>query len=109
MSRLESPTIEVALHPAREGVWSVMREGVVLVANSTQPEHDACRALLAQGITGTLVTRHAGDPHQSLAMSIAWGARFRGAPPDFQELSPEEFNEAMSRLSASRVSASSEV
>jgi hypothetical protein len=70
----------------------------VLVANSIQPEHDACRALLAQGITGTLVTHHAGEAHPSLAMGIAWGARVRGAPPDFQELSQEEFNEAMSRV-----------
>ena len=106
--RLHGPTIEVALHPVREGVWSVMRGGVVLVASSIQPEHDACRALLAQGITGTLVTRHAGEAHQSLAMGIAWGARFRGAPPDFQALSPEEFTEAMSRLSACPAPASLE-
>ena len=38
------------------------------------PEFDACRALLARGVTGRLRTRHAGAAHDAMQMDIARGA-----------------------------------
>ena len=40
------------------------------IESSRDPEHDACRALLALGITGTLETRHAGSAIVSMRKDI---------------------------------------
>lgn len=44
---------------------------------SADPEHDACRALLARGITGTLVTRWKGAAHDAMRLDIERAAGFR--------------------------------
>jgi hypothetical protein len=49
--------------------------GRVLVESTRNPEFDACRALLAQGITGRLLVRRAGRVCADLALDIERGAR----------------------------------
>ena len=46
----------------------------LLLPHSHDPEHDACRALSARGVTGKLRTRWDGADHHSLVMGIEWGA-----------------------------------
>jgi hypothetical protein len=40
------------------GRWHVVFEGDTIVTGSRDPEHDACRALLARGVTGKVTFRH---------------------------------------------------
>ena len=63
------------LHALPRGRFRVMLGPKVLVASATDPEHAACRALLALGITGTLVTRWTGANHDAVRMAIEAGAR----------------------------------
>ena len=48
----------------------------ILVDGSRDPEHDACRELLAMGITGKVTFRHKGSPHPSMTMTIEKSAQF---------------------------------
>ena len=51
----ESP-LKARLHPVgRHGLYNVLFDDKLLVERSREPEFDAARALLAQGITGTLI------------------------------------------------------
>ena len=62
------------------GAWyRVMYLGEVLIERCRDPGHDAARALLARGITGTLNTRWEGSPHVALTMGIEWAATRRTA------------------------------
>jgi hypothetical protein len=48
-------TLKARLHPiGKHGVYNVLFDGKLLVENSRVPELDACRALLAMGISGEL-------------------------------------------------------
>jgi hypothetical protein len=49
--------------------------GAVLIEGSRNPEFDACRALLARGITGTLEVWHKGATFASMRLDIEKGAR----------------------------------
>lgn len=62
------------IEPIGRGKFSVRHEGEILLAGTRDPEHDACRALLAHGITGTLVTRWLGSRIDSMRIDIARGA-----------------------------------
>ena len=55
----------------RAGRFSVTYGGETLVASARDPGTDACRALLARGITGRLVTRWVGSDHDAMSMDIA--------------------------------------
>lgn len=48
--------LKARLHPVgRHGLYNVLFDDKLLVERSREPEFDAARALLAQGITGTLI------------------------------------------------------
>ena len=68
-------TLERIGSGARGDRYRVTHAGLVLVESSRDPAHDACRALLALGLTGTLETRHASSPIVSIRMDIERGAR----------------------------------
>jgi len=56
-------------------LYDVILDGEVIVRRSHDPELDACRALLAKGVTGKLsLTDHTGKPR--LTMDIEIGARW---------------------------------
>lgn len=66
--------IEIA--PAKLGQkqrFVVWWRGEVLLA-ARDPEHEACRALLAKGITGTLRVRWKGAAHDASVLDIEIGA-----------------------------------
>jgi hypothetical protein len=50
-------------------------DGAVLVEASRNPEFDACRALLARGITGRMETWRVGCPYPCMHLDIACGAK----------------------------------
>ena len=66
---------DVVLHELPRGRHSAEYLGEVLVASSSDPAFDACRALFARGIRGKLRTRQAGAEHHSLQLDIGWGAQ----------------------------------
>ncbi len=66
---LEAWLIEVA----RRGLWHVLVDGETIVRSARDPEHQACRALLALGVTGKVTFRHA-DGMAGMTMDIAAGA-----------------------------------
>jgi hypothetical protein len=49
--------------------------GKTLIESARDPEFEACRALLAQGVTGTLVTFSPGSPVPRMAVDIEKGAK----------------------------------
>ncbi len=55
-------------------VWHADR---ILIDRTDDPEIDACRELLANGITGRLTTYHKGNPTPCLRMDIERGATLR--------------------------------
>ena len=61
----------------RAGRFAVTYGGDVLVASSRDPGSDACRALLARGVTGRLVTRWVGASHDAMSMDIVRMAKLR--------------------------------
>lgn len=68
-------TLERIGSGARGDRWRVTHAGgVVLVDSSRDPEHYACRALLALGVTGTVETWHAGAKHAAMRIDIEHGA-----------------------------------
>ena len=54
--------------------WNVTFDGKTLVSAERDPEHAACRALLALGITGRVTFIHAATGMAGLTMDIAKGA-----------------------------------
>ena len=59
---------------ARGDRYRVMHNGLVIVESSRDPEHDACRVLVALGVTGILETRHSGSSIVSIRKDIERGA-----------------------------------
>jgi hypothetical protein len=55
--------------------YRVHHGGTVLIESTGNPEFDACRALLAKGITGGLEMWHRGDGIAALRLDIEKGAR----------------------------------
>src|SRR5262245_16144001 len=62
------------MRPLRCRRYLVRYVGTVLVTSSRNPEFDACRVLLAQGISGKLEVWHKGAPFPSVCLDIAKGA-----------------------------------
>lgn len=58
----------------RGPLFKVTLAGEIIVASSRNPEFDACRVLLARGVTGTLVSRHAGQSYDAMRVKIEIGA-----------------------------------
>lgn len=54
--------------------YSVEFAGELIVNGSTNPEHDACRALVAKGITGTLLLQDCGSGKGRTRIDIERGA-----------------------------------
>lgn len=67
-------TIERIGTSPRGDRWRVLHDGIVIVENSRDPEHDAARALAALGLRGTIETRHAGSDIVSMRLDIAKAA-----------------------------------
>lgn len=55
--------------------YTVTYQGDVLICAARDPEYEACRALRAQGHTGTLATRWAGSATIAMVIDIETGAR----------------------------------
>jgi hypothetical protein len=47
----------------------------VLIEDTHNPEYEACRALLARGITGRLETYREGNPHPAMILDIEKAAK----------------------------------
>ena len=62
------------LNPDGPEKWSAWVDGVPLVTRVRDPEHAACRALLAAGTTGRVAFRHLKTGTIGLSMDIEWGA-----------------------------------
>jgi hypothetical protein len=59
----------------RRGKWHVTVDRATIVRNARDPEHEACRVLLARGITtGKITFRHASDGMVGMIMDIEKGA-----------------------------------
>ena len=56
--------------------YCVIYAGGVLIGNTRNPEYDACRVLLAMGITGRLEIWHPGVAYPASAIDIERGARW---------------------------------
>ena len=72
-------SIRIYIEPASLGErgqrYRVIHDGVTLIESSRNPEFDACRALLARGITGLLESWHKDVPFAALYVDIEKGAR----------------------------------
>src|SRR5262245_11383899 len=66
--------IEPASLGERGRRYLVRHAGAVLVASSRNPEFDACRVLLAKGITGQLEVWHTGGAFPAMGLDITKGA-----------------------------------
>src|SRR5262245_31395445 len=71
MSRI---TIEPVSVGSRGELYRVRFDGAVLLESSRNPEFDACRALLARGITGKLEVWRPGKQHHDMQLDIECGA-----------------------------------
>ena len=83
-------TTRVILSAKGAGFRVLLEDGDVLLARTADPEHDACRALLSQGITGKLITRWAGSNHDSMILDIEKGARWKAKGCRARPLSGQE-------------------
>ena len=54
--------------------YSVIYKGAILIEDTRNPEYDACRVLLAMGITGKLETWRKDSPYPGLLLDIRKGA-----------------------------------
>lgn len=72
------PLIRVTVSRGRvtrkRATYNIDLDGARVVENKADCEFDACRVLLARGITGTLVTRWNGQPCNSMLIDIRKGA-----------------------------------
>jgi len=79
MSRFNIATHTVEIEPTKLGKrgqrYRVTYLGKVLIESTRNPDFDACRALLARGITGKLLVRRAAASSHHLAIDIERGAR----------------------------------
>jgi hypothetical protein len=75
---MSNPCHRIDIEPASLGErgqrYLVRHAGAVLVASSRTPEFDACRVLLAKGITGQLEVWHTGAAFPALGLDITKGA-----------------------------------
>ena len=69
-----SLTHNVVLHALRRGRFRAEWNDEILLATSGEPVFEACRALKARGVTGTLRMRHAGARHFAMIVDIETGA-----------------------------------
>ena len=74
-----SEPIIATLIPRKSGgknyyTYSVKFAGELIVNGSINPEHDACRALLTKGITGTLLLQDCGNGKGRTRIDIERGA-----------------------------------
>lgn len=69
---MQTHSIEIAAKG--RGRYIVRHAGRVLIASTSDPEHDACRLLLAMGCMGTLQTRWRGSEVVALRLDIVTGA-----------------------------------
>jgi hypothetical protein len=63
--------------------WQATLDGEIIVASSADPEHDAARALLDRGITGTMAVRHKGAGFTASAWDIEAAAGRRAFDSQF--------------------------
>jgi hypothetical protein len=79
-------TQDIELEPTTVGErgqrFRVHYAGGVLIESTPDPERDACRALIALGITGTLRTRWRGAKHWSMQLNIERDAQFSVSETD---------------------------
>jgi hypothetical protein len=70
---------KIAIEPTKVGergqYYRVWYDGTVLIEECRCPEYDACRALLAQGITGRLET-YMGNAYPHMDLDIEEGAKW---------------------------------
>ena len=76
-----SPPLVATLIPRKSGgknyyTYSVEFAGELIVEGSNNPEHDACRALLANGITGTLLLLDCATGKERSRIDIELGSRW---------------------------------
>jgi hypothetical protein len=74
-----SPPLIATLIPRKSGgkhyyTYSVQFSGEVIVQDSNNPEHDACRALLAKGLTGTLLILDCATDRERSRIDIERGS-----------------------------------
>lgn len=67
--------VRATIFPAGRGRFNPSVGGEQIVTGSREPELAACRVLLGQGITGTLVTRHHGEDIDAARINIERGAQ----------------------------------
>jgi hypothetical protein len=67
--------IEFTHYTAKTSRYRVLYDGQSLIESTDDPEYDACRALLAKGITGTFVTYSLGCPMPRARVDIEKGAK----------------------------------
>jgi hypothetical protein len=67
--------IEPTHHTSTGERYRVMYLGVTLIGSARDPTFEACRALLARGITGTLVTYSPGSSVPRMRVDIEKGAK----------------------------------
>jgi hypothetical protein len=79
-------TIEPVSRGARGERYRVTYAGAVLAESSRDPEFDACRALLAQGITGKLETWWSGGSFPAMILDIEGAAKLTAAESDTEGL-----------------------
>lgn len=87
--RIEIERIGTGVRGPRFRVW---HRDEVLIESARDPEHAACRALAARGLTGRLVSRWKDAAHDAMSMDIAWGAGRRAAEGDRQGLRFAKWN-----------------
>ena len=74
-----SAPVVATLLPRQSGgkhyyTYSVEYQGEVIVSGSNNPEHDACRALLTKGVTGTLLLLDCATGKERCSIDIERGA-----------------------------------
>ena len=67
--------IQLTHHTSTGARYRVTYLGATLVESARDPEFEACRVLLAMGITGTLVTYNPGGSVSRMRVDIEHGAK----------------------------------
>ena len=68
-------TMRIEIEPRNDG-YRVWHDSDVLIERSHDPEYDACRELLARGVTGTLITKWKGGACDAMHIDIEQGAKW---------------------------------
>jgi hypothetical protein len=92
MTRFGITAHAIEIEPATLGVrgqrYRVTYLGEVLIEGTRNPEFDACRALLAHGITGTLEVWRPGGVAADMRLNIERGAKLTISETDDRGLRP---------------------